>query len=229
VHSAIRSGNNHDQNLWNHVTRVAQVVVGLEFVDDESKSKCTRRLRPWSNRGRRVLLTGTSFRRTAAAVIERPLQPQLLKLAFSHLAWPGDRKLFSSVPWIIIDPVESVARGIHRRSMAAASTPRRRMRSSMSDVPRVFISATSRDLGSCRKAVSDVLLTLNALPVLQDHFAPDYRTVVEMLRARIETCDAVICLVGRVYGQEPLTRSADQPRRSYTQLEYEIAEGRKGT
>jgi serine/threonine protein kinase len=93
----------------------------------------------------------------------------------------------------------------------------------MSDVPRVFISATSRDLGSCRKAVSDVLVTLNALPVVQDLFPPDYRTVVDMFRARIETCDAVICLVGSVYGQEPGTRSADQPRRSYTQLEYEIA------
>ena len=93
----------------------------------------------------------------------------------------------------------------------------------MPDVPRVFISATSRDLGSYRRAVSDVLVTLNALPVHQDHFPPDYRTVMEMLRARIASCDAVICLVGSVYGQEPLTRAADQPRRSYTQMEYEIA------
>ncbi|MFI5457745.1 MAG: DUF4062 domain-containing protein [Isosphaerales bacterium] len=95
----------------------------------------------------------------------------------------------------------------------------------MSEVPCVFISATTRDLGSCRTAVRDVLLTLNAFPVLQDHFAPEavYRTVVEMLRARIKSCDAVICLVGRVYGEEPRTRSENQPRRSYTQLEYEIA------
>ncbi len=93
----------------------------------------------------------------------------------------------------------------------------------MSAVPQVFISATSRDLGSCRKAVSDVLLTLGAHPVIQEHFAPDYRSVVEMLREKIGQCDAVICLVGRRYGHEPLKRDANQPRRSYTQLEYEIA------
>ena len=90
-------------------------------------------------------------------------------------------------------------------------------------VPRVFISATSRDFGSFRKAVAEVLLTLDAQPVLQDHFVPDYRSVVEMLREKIGTCDAVICLVGRVYGYEPTNRAADQPRRSYTQLEYETA------
>src|SRR5438067_6756604 len=93
----------------------------------------------------------------------------------------------------------------------------------MSSVPRVFVSATSRDLGSFRKAVSDVLLNLDVHPVVQDHFAPDYRSVVEMLREKIGQCDAVLCLVGRRYGYEPLKREPDQPRRSYTQLEYEIA------
>ena len=92
-----------------------------------------------------------------------------------------------------------------------------------SNVPRVFISATSRDLGSYRKAVSEILVTLGALPVVQDHFGPDYRSVVEMLREKVGGCDAAICLVGRHYGAEPQSRSGDQPRRSYTQLEYETA------
>jgi len=43
----------------------------------------------------------------------------------------------------------------------------------MAAVPQIFISATSRDLGSFRKAVADVLLTLGAHPVIQEHFAPD--------------------------------------------------------
>ncbi len=90
-------------------------------------------------------------------------------------------------------------------------------------VPRVFISATSRDLGSFRKAVSEILVTLNALPVVQDHFGPDYRSVVEILREKIGQCDAAICLVGRCYGREPHERASDRPRRSYTQLEYETA------
>jgi tetratricopeptide (TPR) repeat protein/serine/threonine protein kinase len=91
------------------------------------------------------------------------------------------------------------------------------------NVPRVFISATSRDLGSFRKAVGEVLPKLDALPVVQDHFAPDYRSVVELLREKIGICDAAICLVGPCYGREPHERATDQPRRSYTQLEYEIA------
>ena len=66
-------------------------------------------------------------------------------------------------------------------------------------------------------------MTLGALPVVQDHFGPDYRSVVEMLREKIGGCDAAICLVGRHYGVEPHDRAADQPRRSYTQLEYETA------
>jgi serine/threonine protein kinase len=93
-------------------------------------------------------------------------------------------------------------------------------------MPRIFVSATSRDLGSFRRAVSDALLALDVQPVVQDdpaEFPPDYRAVVDMLRAKIERCDAAICLVGLVYGQEPRQRSADAPRRSYTQLEYEIA------
>jgi serine/threonine protein kinase len=93
----------------------------------------------------------------------------------------------------------------------------------MSAVPQVFISATSRDLGSFREAVSDVLMKLGAHPVIQEDFGPDHRSVVEMLREKVGKCDAVICLVGRRYGYEPLKRDADQPRQSYTQLEYEIA------
>jgi serine/threonine protein kinase len=85
------------------------------------------------------------------------------------------------------------------------------------------VSATSRDLGSFRRAVSDVLITLDVLPVVQDHFAPDSRTVVEMLREKITLCDVVICLIGRAYGREPLSRTGVDRRRSYTQLEYDTA------
>ena len=90
-------------------------------------------------------------------------------------------------------------------------------------IPRVFVSATSHDLGSFRKAVGEILVKLGALPVVQDHFAQAYRSVTEMLREKIGQCDAAICLVGRRYGHEPPHRDADQPRRSYTQLEYEVA------
>ncbi len=44
-----------------------------------------------------------------------------------------------------------------------------------------------------------------------------------MLRDCINGCDAVICLVGFCYGAEPQERPAEEPRRSYTQREFEIA------
>jgi hypothetical protein len=66
----------------------------------------------------------------------------------------------------------------------------------MSETARVFVSATSVDLGSYRRIVSDTLLKLDAQPVTQDHFAPDSRAVTQMLRERIAACDAVICLSG---------------------------------
>jgi hypothetical protein len=47
--------------------------------------------------------------------------------------------------------------------------------------------------------------------------------VIDILEDKISRCDAVICLVGFVYGQEPKRRPADALRRSYTQLEYDIA------
>jgi hypothetical protein len=72
--------------------------------------------------------------------------------------------------------------------------------------------------------VADTLRAIDAHAVIQDDFPPDYRSVVDMLRAKIEKCDAVICLVGGVYGAEPARRTGDEPRRSYTQLEYETAD-----
>lgn len=89
--------------------------------------------------------------------------------------------------------------------------------------PEIFISATSADLKTCRQGVRDALLTMGCTPVEQTTFPPDARTVREMLRARIASCRAVVHIAGEVYGSEPKSRPADEPRRSYTQLEYEIA------
>ncbi len=89
--------------------------------------------------------------------------------------------------------------------------------------PEIFISATTKDLKSCRQLVRDALLTLGCVPVVQDHFAPEAATVREMLRKRIAACDAVIHLAGECYGYEPQERAVGEARRSYTQMEYDIA------
>ncbi|MCC7138356.1 MAG: DUF4062 domain-containing protein [Planctomycetes bacterium] len=86
-------------------------------------------------------------------------------------------------------------------------------------LPQVFVSATSRDLGSHRAAVAEELRILRVDPVVQPEFPPDHRTVVEMLTDRLRTCDAVVALVGRCFGAAP----SDRPDRSYTQLELDLA------
>lgn len=64
---------------------------------------------------------------------------------------------------------------------------------------------------------------MECLPIVQDDFPPDYRSVREMLVTKIKTCDAVVHLAGFYYGAEPMPVPAEADRRSFTQLEYEIA------
>jgi tetratricopeptide (TPR) repeat protein len=89
----------------------------------------------------------------------------------------------------------------------------------------VFISATSGDLRSVREMAKQALLTMGSFPVEQSNFPPDYREVGEMLEALIGRCDAVIHIVGVRYGEEPDPALLPQgeSRRSYTQMEAEIA------
>jgi hypothetical protein len=87
----------------------------------------------------------------------------------------------------------------------------------------VFISATTRDLGSYRAEIQNALLTLNIFPIQQDNFALAYGQLTDMLRQLIRRCDAVIHLAGFYYGAEPPQRPAGEPRRSYTQIEYDVA------
>ncbi|MGO9465141.1 MAG: DUF4062 domain-containing protein [Isosphaeraceae bacterium] len=88
---------------------------------------------------------------------------------------------------------------------------------------RVFISAVTRELGSVRKVVKKGLEDNDYHAVEQDNFPPDYRDLVDKLRERIDSCDAVVHIAGYCYGAEPGERPPEAPRRSYTQLEYDIA------
>jgi hypothetical protein len=90
---------------------------------------------------------------------------------------------------------------------------------------RVFISATSKDLGTVRELVKQALLTIDCMPVEQSNFPPDYRSVQEMIEHKIGVCDAVIHIVGQRYGAEPDPASLPKgaARRSYTQMEADVA------
>jgi hypothetical protein len=94
------------------------------------------------------------------------------------------------------------------------------------DAPvRVFISATSKDLGTVRELVKQALLTMGCMPVEQTNFPPDYRSVHEMIEHKIADCEAVIHIVGLRYGAEPdvTTLPEGAAPRSYTQMEADIA------
>src|SRR6516164_6133913 len=88
---------------------------------------------------------------------------------------------------------------------------------------RIFISAVTRELGSVRKLVKKALEDNDYHAVEQDNFPADYRDLKAKLRDRISSCDAVVHIAGQCYGAEPPERPADAPRRSYTQLEYDMA------
>jgi hypothetical protein len=116
----------------------------------------------------------------------------------------------------------------------------------MGEVLKVFISATTADLGAVRTAAKHALLTLGYFPVEQEHFGPAPEPILEMLRRRIEESDAVLHIVGACYGAEPpaatgahrsvgagagaepggqraVVAGAGGERRSYTQWEYHLA------
>jgi tetratricopeptide (TPR) repeat protein len=88
---------------------------------------------------------------------------------------------------------------------------------------KIFVSATSRDLGSYRLLASQSLRKRGYDVDDQAIFELTFLEIGEELKRRIADCDAVVCLIGFVYGGEPSHRPADQPRRSYTQWEYFLA------
>ncbi len=85
-----------------------------------------------------------------------------------------------------------------------------------------FVSATSKELGSCRRAIIEILQSRGIFADVQDiTFVPDYHQLMDLLRRKIIKSDGVICLVGDAFGAA--APCADDGLRSYTQLEYEVA------
>lgn len=87
----------------------------------------------------------------------------------------------------------------------------------------IFLSGVSHELGSFRDAVETEIQRKGCFAENQPSFAPDYRTVEEMLRRRLHDSDAVIHIVGFRFGAEPKQRPSGVARRSYTQMEFDIA------
>lgn len=89
--------------------------------------------------------------------------------------------------------------------------------------PTIFLSGVSHEFGSFRDAIKLELEKKDCHVYNQPSFGTDYRTVEAMLRKKLSEADAVIHIVGFRYGAEPQQRPDGKPRRSYTQMEYDIA------
>ena len=89
--------------------------------------------------------------------------------------------------------------------------------------PTIFLSGVSSEFASFREAVEVEIQKKGCFVDNQPSFATDYRTIEAMLRQKLSEADAVIHIVGFRYGAEPHARPADAARRSYTQMEYDIA------
>src|SRR6202043_1191931 len=93
----------------------------------------------------------------------------------------------------------------------------------MAEHAEVFISATTRELRSYRGETKNALLTLKIFPIEQSNFELAHGPLTKVLHDLIDRCDAVIHLAGFYYGAEPPQRPVGKPRRSYTQIEYDVA------
>ena len=110
--------------------------------------------------------------------------------------------------------------------MALHWTPRPHrttFRRPMPEAPKIFLSAASSDLQSARVSASAALRALGWQPIVADHSEPDSGAFWQQIQPVMRECGAVVHMVGFAYGNEPSQRLAAEPRRSYSQLEYDLA------
>ncbi|HEX7333486.1 MAG TPA: DUF4062 domain-containing protein [Pyrinomonadaceae bacterium] len=89
--------------------------------------------------------------------------------------------------------------------------------------PTIFLSGVSSEFASFRDAAEIEIQKKDCFPLNQPSFGVDYREIEEMLRSNLSEADALVHIVGFRFGFEPKGQPADKPRRSYTQMEYDIA------
>ena len=92
--------------------------------------------------------------------------------------------------------------------------------------PRIFISAVTKELRSARQVVANTLMALGYEPIWQDIFGIAGEDIRPMLREKIDSCAALLQIVGQAYGSEPPVPDESFGRVSYTQYEALYARSR---
>ena len=88
---------------------------------------------------------------------------------------------------------------------------------------KLFVSATTKGLKSYRIAAAAKLRELGHDVVEETEFPMVHEKIERMLADLIAPCDAVILVIGPVFGAKPYDWPEGLQWRSYTQLEYDIA------
>ena len=88
--------------------------------------------------------------------------------------------------------------------------------------PKIFVSGTRDDLGSCCSIVCETLVESGYCPATLDCDLREISAAREILREKIADCDAVFLLVGECYGAAPV-QSSGEARLSYAQMGLDIA------
>jgi hypothetical protein len=86
----------------------------------------------------------------------------------------------------------------------------------------VFVSSTFRDLGEARKQAIAGISDARHIPIALDRFVPESASDLEVIRREIEASQVYLMILGARYGESPRGE-----RKSYVELEYEMAEKAK--
>ncbi len=92
--------------------------------------------------------------------------------------------------------------------------------------PRIFVSAVTSELQTARQLVASTLSALGYEPIWQEIFESSAGDLRSMLERKIDSCGAVIQIVGDAYGAEPPQPDEQFGRVSYTQYEALYARSR---
>ncbi len=92
----------------------------------------------------------------------------------------------------------------------------------MADAPHIFVSGGTDDLRSARAAVEAVIAAEGGVPLAHEQKGRDTAAFCAPMIEILSKIDFVIHLVGQNYGEEPDTRLPGEPRRSFSQLEYDF-------
>ncbi len=90
---------------------------------------------------------------------------------------------------------------------------------------RIFLSSTSEDLKDYRGGVAEAIERFDQQAVRMEIFAAEPRAPLEVCRARVAECDAVVVMVAHRYGWVPSVEEGGDGKKSVTWLEVEAALG----